>query len=174
MRDKREGSAATHETEREGFRADDGSWLGEADLRVYIRQLVGNDDDAQDLAHDAYARALRALERGLRPINPRAWLLRTARNVAIDHLRQRRFLRLFVRIDAVADPGAADDRTDRIAVWSAVARLPVNEREAIVLRYRWDLTPAEIAQVVGRSEGAVRALVSRAVARLRRELGETE
>lgn len=150
------------------------SWLDEAELRVYLRQLVGNDDDARDLAQDAYVRARRALDRGADPLDPRAWLLRLARNLAIDHLRRRRFLRLFVRVDSVPEPGRHDDRTERIAVWSAVDRLPMNEREAVVLRYRWDLTTSEIAQVLGRSDGAVRALLSRAVQRLRAELGASE
>ncbi|MGH2796613.1 MAG: RNA polymerase sigma factor [Thermoleophilaceae bacterium] len=101
-------------------------------------------------------------------------LFRIARNLAFDHLRRRRVLTLFVRYETVPELGVVDDRTDRIAVWSAVERLPVMEREAIVLRYRWDLSTAEIAEIQNRSEGAVRALLSRALGKLRADLGGEE
>ena len=63
-------------------------------------------------------------------------------------------------------------RADASAAWAAVARLPGDRRRAVVLRFVEEMSTAEIAGVLGRSEGAVRVLLHRALRTVARDLGE--
>lgn len=141
------------------------------DLLAYLRHLSGNDDDASDLRQDVFAAVLRASRRGLaEPRDERAWLFRVARNLAIDRWRRRRVLGLVLRYSETTTPMDGYDPDEALTVWAAVDRLPLHWREAIVLRYRWDMSPQEIARVQGKTEGAIRAELSRARARLQKDL----
>src|SRR4029450_8366880 len=75
----------------------------------------------------------------------------------------------------VTDPldveGGAAIRDEASAAWRAVARLPADRRRAIVLRFVEEMSTAEIAGVLGRSEGAVRVLIHRALRTVGRDLG---
>lgn len=143
------------------------------DVLTYVRCLVGNSEDAADLTQDAFARAFVALRNGhTTDSNVRGWLFRIARNVALDHLRRQKILGLFVRYDQAETIASSNDRAAAIATWAVVDQLPPLWREAVVLRYRWRFTPAEIAKLQGKSDGAVRAELSRALARLARDLGK--
>jgi RNA polymerase sigma-70 factor (ECF subfamily) len=75
----------------------------------------------------------------------------------------------------VADPldveGGVTRRAEADAAWAAIARLPTDRRRAIVLRFVDEMTTAEIAGVLGRSEGAVRVLIHRALRSVARDLG---
>jgi RNA polymerase sigma-70 factor (ECF subfamily) len=78
----------------------------------------------------------------------------------------------------VADPldieGDAVRRDEAAAAWRAVGRLPTDRRRAVVLRFVDELSTAEIAGVLGRSEGAVRVLIHRALRAVARELGSRD
>ena len=65
-------------------------------------------------------------------------------------------------------------RADASAAWSAVARLPGDRRRAVVLRFVEEMSTAEIAAVLGRSEGAVRVLLHRALRTVARDLDPQE
>lgn len=141
------------------------------EVLVFLRHLVGNDEDAADLQQDVFASAVRALRGGIpTPDAPRSWLFRLAHNRAVDHYRRRRFLRLFLRFDDVREEPRSESEDPRSETWDALDRLSASEREAIVLRYKWRFTSGEIGKLQGRSDGAVRALIARALARLSREL----
>ncbi len=75
----------------------------------------------------------------------------------------------------VADPldieRTAATRDEAAAAWRAVGRLPADRRRAVVLRFVEEMSTAEIAGVLGRSEGAVRVLLHRALRTVARELG---
>ena len=99
----------------------------------------------------------------------RAWLFTIAHNAVYDQLRVRNHASIddfaFVDSDAaVVDHVIALDERQRL--WRAVAKLPVDQQQAIHLRLA-SLTGVEIAQVMGRSHVAVRALQHRALKRLR-------
>ena len=64
-------------------------------------------------------------------------------------------------------------RDDAAAAWRAVARLPGDRRRAVILRFVDEMSTAEIAGVLGRSEGAVRVLIHRALRSVARDLGDT-
>jgi RNA polymerase sigma-70 factor (ECF subfamily) len=136
----------------------------------YLRARVGDDDDAADLT----ATALGAL-RTYRPAGAgfAAWLLRIARNAAIDAERRRGRRRLLpldagllVPGDAGADAGlaAAEARADLLRRLDA---LPELQRDALVLRYGSRLTAGEIGAVIGKSEAATQKLLTRALSALK-------
>ncbi len=99
----------------------------------------------------------------------RVWLFRIAHNVIANERRRDR-RRLVTPLDEAAALPAPDDVADTAAAheagsaaWNAVARLPQDRRRAIVLRFVDEMSTAEIAAVLGRSEGAVRVLLHRAL-----------
>ena len=95
-----------------------------------------------------------------------AWILRVAHNAAIDHVRARRPM----PIEEVRPPSAADDPAarERLAdLRLALAALPDEQRDVLVLRFLIGLTPREVAERLGRSEDAVHGLQHRGRRRLR-------
>jgi RNA polymerase sigma-70 factor (ECF subfamily) len=109
----------------------------------------------------------------------RVWLFRIARNVVADRQRAR-YRRPEEQLDAaaaiadgVADPATEVARRDEAsAAWRAIERLPGDRRRAIILRFVDEMSTSEIAGVLGRSEGAVRVLIHRALRSVARDLDE--
>jgi RNA polymerase sigma-70 factor (ECF subfamily) len=98
-----------------------------------------------------------------------AWLLRVARNLALDHLRSRGE----VPSDDVrnSEANADDFAGDRsLALRAALASLPREQRTVLVMRHLLGLSPGEIAKRIGRSEGAVHGLHHRGRAAIRKAL----
>ncbi len=138
----------------------------------YLRTRTGTDDDAADLTAIAFERALVAMPR----YTPSgggilAWLLRIARNAAIDAGRRRSALPLGAGPPTAHAAEAPEDLVlameSRSALMKAVERLPDAQREAIVLRYAAGLTAREIGDVLGKRPEATQKLISRALATLR-------
>lgn len=145
----------------------------EAVLR-YLGVRAG-DTDALDLAALTFERAFRTMVGG-GSVNL-GWLLRTARNAAIDLSRRRRTRLLLESIvgrhDPVTDPSpevqvVAEETAG--AVRRAVRALPAVQRDAIALRYAGGLSAREIGGVLGKSEAATQKLISRALVELRENL----
>ncbi|HYV21633.1 MAG TPA: sigma-70 family RNA polymerase sigma factor [Candidatus Bathyarchaeia archaeon] len=141
----------------------------------YLRARCRNDDDALDLTAGTFERALAAIAR-YRPSGAgfAAWLLRIARNAAIDHDRRLRArpapvpLREAEGASAGDDPlvaAIASDESRRLR--ELVRMLAETERDALALRYSAGLTAREIGAVVGKSEEATQKIISRALAELR-------
>ena len=146
--------------------------------RVYrfLRGSTGSDEEALDLTATTFERAWVAFHR--RPPDPEdvtPWLLRIARNAAIDEGRRRRRALpawLARRQDDLAgeddEPEARALRADENRqVRRLLRQLPKLQRDAVVLRFGADLTAREIGSVLGRSEEAAQKLVSRGLARLK-------
>lgn len=140
----------------------------------YLRSRSRSDDEAADLAAVAFERALRSIDRydPRQPALP--WLLRIARNVAIDAARRSRpllSLHLVPRYDEPVDPSSPEqhalqsERDQELR--GLVFALPEQQRDAIALRYGSGLTAREIGLVLGRSEAATEKLIQRALATLR-------
>jgi RNA polymerase sigma-70 factor (ECF subfamily) len=101
-----------------------------------------------------------------------AWLLRLARNVAIDHLRANRL----TPTENVLDPDASavTDLDQAETVRAALATLPDEQRKVVILRHVIGLTPGEIASCMGRSEGSIHGLHHRGRRALQCELERLE
>lgn len=146
-------------------------------VRLYLRNVLGNDEDAADVTQEVFASIQSTLMRGAPAIiDERAWVFRVAHNRAVDAWRKRRWLRLVLRFDDLAgvqEPTQEVTSTsvELLAVRAAIERLSTRSRESVILRYLVQMTTREIARAQGRSEGAVRAELSRALAKLRRDLG---
>ena len=103
----------------------------------------------------------------------RAWLLRVAANHALGV--RRRSARV-VRLDVVHDRAAAGDlggeSANRVSILEGIARLPLQMRAAIVLRYYADLSVDEVAAALGKSPNTIKAQLQTALDRLRTHLAE--
>jgi RNA polymerase sigma-70 factor, ECF subfamily len=110
----------------------------------------------------------------------RVWLFRIARNVVAERRRTRRRrpeASLEAALQVAAPLDVADDVTRRDearAALGAIGRLSGDRRRALVLRFVDEMSTAEIAGVLGRSEGAVRVLIHRALRNVARDLGERD
>ena len=138
----------------------------------YLRSRTASEDDAAELTAVAFERALAAMPR-YRPTGGGflAWLLRIARNAAIDAGRRASTVPLDEEIPderrANAPEETALTNETRASLVAAVSRLPEIQREAIVLRYAARLTAREIGDVLGRSDQATQKILSRALATIR-------
>lgn len=136
--------------------------------------LLGDADEAQDIAQETFLRAYRHLERfdRARPLRP--WLLQIAKNLARNRRRSlRRYWSTWQRWWQQDQPVAADSRLPMTAaveaelLWRAVQRLPMNDQEVIYLRYFLEMSVSETAATLGVAEGTIKSRHSRALARLR-------
>ena len=142
------------------------------------------------MAQDALVRAYRAMagypaER-IRELRLRPWLAtivvnlcrnRTRRHAPADHARSPRWSRLGAEpAAATADepPNVADRAVERERLAALLATLPDRYRVPVVLRHVDDLSYAELAEVLGRPEGTLKAQVSRGLAMLRAAAAGTE
>ena len=134
-------------------------------LYRYCRGLTRDPWDAEDLVQDALAKAFAVAAQTHEPIlRPLPWLLRVATNTWIDAVRRRREVPAEVA-DLAAVP-AADPLEVRDALHELVAVLSPQERAALVLKDVFDLPVVEVARLVGTTEGAVKAALSRGRSRL--------
>jgi RNA polymerase sigma-70 factor (ECF subfamily) len=140
-------------------------------LRVAYR-ITGNWADAEDVAQEAF---VRLHHRGVRfPSDAAlaAWLYRVTLNLCFDRARRARPAGELPDLPfaGISAEGALIRDEERRMLAAALARLPVKERAAIVLREIEGLSTAEVAEVLGSSEGTVRSQVAKAMARLREML----
>lgn len=137
------------------------------------------DGEAEEVTHDAAAKALRGLQRFRAEGQFRPWYLAIVANEARN--RRRSYLRrsnlvLKVRaqpataVDDPADVAAVNARREVLV--SALARLALRDREVIAMRYFAELSEAEMASALSCAPGTVKSRLSRALSRLRVELGE--
>lgn len=146
-------------------------------------RMLGDAAAAEEAAQEAFLRAyrhLRSYQPGRKLIN---WLLSITSHYCIDQLRQRRLTWLSLEGSFSPDrlcserptPVQVMERREREAlVQQLLARLPPEDRVVLVLRYWYDLSYRETAQVVGITEGAVKSRLFRARQRLARMWQETE
>lgn len=140
----------------------------------YLRARTPTEEDAGELTAVTFERALAAMPRyrstGGGVV---AWLLRIARNAAIDAGRRSPTVAFdagFADVTRASSPEESALDRERLAnVGQAVGRLPAVQREALALRFAAGLTAREIGEVLGKSEPATQKLISRALAALRED-----
>ena len=141
----------------------------------YLRARVPEASDAEDLAATVFLQAYQSLPRYREMGWPfSAFLYRLARNATADHYRRRRDIAI-ENADEISAPGispdeAVDHRQNLAALRKALMGLSPDYQEVIRLRLLLDLPTATVAQWMGRSKGAVRVLLYRALEALRRTL----
>jgi RNA polymerase sigma-70 factor (sigma-E family) len=145
-------------------------------LLRYAVMLTGDLHTAQDLVQDTMVRVQLNWRRVAGSDSPDGYVRKMLTNQFID-LRRGSWLRR-VLLRAEPDPvravpfDHADETAERDRVWGMLAKLPRQQRAALVLRYYEDLPDADIAEVLGCAVGTVRSSISRALATLRADLVE--
>jgi len=142
----------------------------------YIVIRIGNKTEAEDLTQQVFLKALKSISsfrwQGV-PFS--AWLYRIAHNQVVDYLRKNK-KRVTVQLDESLvshedDPqSTAERKLDIEQLVAATKQLTEAQREVISLRFAGELPVAEVAKVVGRSEGAVKALQHSGIVSLRKAL----
>jgi RNA polymerase sigma-70 factor, ECF subfamily len=144
------------------------------DVCGYVRSIVRDSHDAEDITQNVFAKLMTAIHKyEPRDVPFAAWILRVARNVALDHLRARRQIPCEeVRTDDQGHEQIGFERSQclRDALW----RLPAEQREVLVLRHLVGLAPGEIAKRLGKTEGSIHGLHHRGRGALQAALCEME
>jgi RNA polymerase sigma-70 factor, ECF subfamily len=144
------------------------------DIRRYVNCIVRDRHEAEDVTQSVFLKLMSAIQgyesRGV-PFG--AWLLRVARNAAVDHIRAKRAL-------PSAEIRAVDEGRDQAAfehresLKAALARVPRDQREVLVLRFVAGLPPREIAGLLQKTDSSVNALQHRGRRALRAALEDLE
>ena len=127
----------------------------------YVRRIVINPDDADDLTQQTFAKLLTELwryEPGEAPF--RAWILRVSHNAAIDHVRRTRAFPC-EEIRTIHEHADEPPLERRASLREALASLTAGQRDVLVLRHVVGFTPEEIATRLGRSVRSVHCLHQR-------------
>jgi len=141
--------------------------------------VLANREDAEDVLHTVF---LKLLKKGFPPEfqgNPKAYFYRAAVNVSLDLLKSRRrnpTLHLVdaERVEAGNSSSPQFDEEMHQQVYAAIAQLPVESAEILVLRHMQNKSPAQIMETLGVSRAVVAVRLFRARARLRKLLRLTK
>ncbi len=145
-------------------------------IYAYIYHRVGQADLAEDLTGQVFMRMLEAVRSGKGwRTSFSGWLYRIAHNLVIDHYRRKHRATLVDIDDAeplqaqAGDPvRSVENQYERERLRTALAKLTEEQSQVISLRFLEDLSIAEVAEIMEKTEGAVKALQYRAVLALRR------
>ncbi|MGQ9490327.1 MAG: sigma-70 family RNA polymerase sigma factor [Anaerolineae bacterium] len=142
----------------------------------YVYHCVGSAELAEDITGQVFMRMLEAIKAG-RPWQTSffGWLYRIAHNLVIDHYRERSRAS-FVDIDEAApvqahegDPfQSVETQMNKARLHAALALITEEQAQVITLRFLEGLSIAETAEIMGKTEGAIKALQYRAVLALKR------
>jgi RNA polymerase sigma-70 factor, ECF subfamily len=144
------------------------------DVCTYVRSIVRDPHTAEDITQMVFAKLMKAiLKYERREVPFAAWIIRVARNVALDHIRASRQIPL-------AEVRTSDEGTEQVgfervlSLREALDRLPPDQREVLVLRHVAGLSPGEIATRLGKTEASVHGLHHRGRGALQAALRELE
>jgi RNA polymerase sigma-70 factor (ECF subfamily) len=150
------------------------------DVYNYTYYRTSNHHDAEDLTTQTFIQAYRHFERAQRESNGRPlrpWLIRIAHNLAANYYRDRARKPTSVLEEAETIGDARDTeqivegREEFVRVLEAVGALPDDRREALIMRFALGMDNKEISRALGRSEGATKVLIHRAIKQLEEQVG---
>lgn len=145
------------------------------DVYSYAYYRVGNHHDAEDLTEQTFLQAYRHFERAMaesdgRPLRP--WLIRIAHNLAANLYRDRS-RKPQTPIDdttVIAAVHTTEDlvegRDELARILEGIQELPDDRREALIMRFALGMDNREIARAMGRTDGATKVLIHRAIKQL--------
>ena len=142
------------------------------DVLRYVASFVRDHHEAEDITQNVFAKLMSAIKKyEHRDVPFDAWILRVARNAALDHLRAKRAIP--TEEVRVTDTGSAQMSLERgRALRQALEQLPDDQREVLVLRHIVGLSPVEIAGTLDKTESSVHGLHHRGRRSLRVSLAE--
>lgn len=137
----------------------------------YLSSRTANEQDAQDVAAEVFSRAYQHWSGFRADSSVRTWLFSIARNTLTSHYRRRRHHEpLGPHHTTVASHEAEFLRQEeRVELLAVVHCLPDDQQELLALRFAGGLRCREIAEVVGKTEAAVKMALHRTVEKLRKE-----
>ena len=137
---------------------------------VQVTSMTGNREEARDCVQEAFARAWDHRDRLHSDLSPESWVRTTAYRLAVSNWRRRR---MDVRAgDRSLLTPVPQPSPDRVALESAMATLPADQRRALVLFHFADLPIRDIARETGVSEGTVKSRLSRGRTALSAQLSD--
>jgi RNA polymerase sigma-70 factor (ECF subfamily) len=153
------------------------------DIYNYTYYRTGNHHDAEDLTTQTFIQAYRHFERACRESNGRPlrpWLVRIAHNLAANYYRDRSRKPTAVLDDAEAigqgrDTEQVVEQREEIGeLLESVRALPDDRREALIMRFALGMDNREISRALGRTEGATKVLIHRAIKQLEEQMQKKE
>jgi RNA polymerase sigma-70 factor (ECF subfamily) len=153
------------------------------DVYSYSYYRVGNHHDAEDLTEQTFLQAYRHFERAMaesagRPLRP--WLIRIAHNLAANLYRDRsRKPQTHIEdTDTLSTMHTTEDlvegRDELARILEGVKELPDDRREALIMRFALGMDNREIARAMGRTDGATKVLIHRAIRQLEQIVATTQ
>ena len=147
----------------------------ERPVRGVALDVLGDYHSATDVSQDAFVRAYERLAGLRKPEAFGPWLMKITRRCALDSVRRRpKEARLETTISAVIENPNGRLDEDKQRLLAAVVKLPVAEKQAVMLRYFGDNSVNDVAGILGRSTGTVTKQLSRARIHLRKILERWE
>jgi RNA polymerase sigma-70 factor (ECF subfamily) len=153
------------------------------DVYSYSYYRVGNHHDAEDLTEQTFLQAYRHFERAQResdgrPLRP--WLIRIAHNLAANLYRDRaRKPQTPIEDSTILSAthtteDLVEGRDELARILEGVKELPDDRREALIMRFALGMDNREIARAMGRTDGATKVLIHRAIKQLEQIVGTAE
>ncbi len=145
----------------------------------YLHVSVGNRHDAEDLTTQTFLRMLESIGRFRWQAAPfSAWLFRIAHNLAMDHFRARR--RWQPEEDVPEPPGSEEPSAEAEAMQSLgrqsmlelIEKLSPEQQQVLTLKFVFNFSNADVATILGKTEGAIKSLQHRALASLHKQIAQ--
>lgn len=143
----------------------------------YLHLSVGNRHDAEDLTTQTFLKMLEAIGRFRWQAVPfSAWLFRIAHNLAMDHFRARRRVQTedeLPELPELEESSAEEQAMHSIGqagMLALIERLSAEQRQVLTLKFLFGFANAEVAGILGKTEGAVKSLQHRALASLQKHV----
>jgi RNA polymerase sigma-70 factor (ECF subfamily) len=143
----------------------------------YLHMSVGNRHDAEDLTTQTFLKMLESIKRFRWQSAPfSAWLFRIAHNLAMDHFRAHR--RWQPEPDVPEPPGSAEPSAEaeamqsigRASMLELIETLSAEQQQVLTLKFVFNFANADVATILGKSEGAIKSLQHRALVSLQKKI----
>jgi RNA polymerase sigma-70 factor (ECF subfamily) len=146
-----------------------------SEIYAYLARMLRDDELAADLTQETFVKAYRAYDTLLDQNRARAWLYQIAGRTALDELRRRKIIRFVPWVgESRGEAASAEDMVLQARLSAdleqALMRIPPRQRQALLLAELHELTGLELAQAMGVSHVAARALLTRGRESLRQAL----